>query len=240
MNLTYPEIFAARGGMYHAAMLDWPQARDAEFEGLFGRQPLVPGERLLDFPSGGFYLARYLGERARVDGFELTGGFAPGIPVGLPPVPAPGQAYDRAVCLAALHHIDDQPGFLRALAARVKPGGWLHVADVAVGSPLTQFLDGFVGRYNETGHNGMYLPADPAFFAGLGEVRHCAEVVVPWRFADEAAMLGFCALLFGLRDCPPEELRAQLHDKVGVVATGAGVELQWRLLYVDIHLPGAG
>ena len=37
MNLEYGEIFEARGGSYHRAMLGQPQARRAEFEQLFAR-----------------------------------------------------------------------------------------------------------------------------------------------------------------------------------------------------------
>lgn len=238
MNLTYPEIFAARGDLYHAAMMAWPRARDAEFDALFARRPLAPGERVLDFPSGGGYLARHLEGTARVVGYELTDGFAAGIPVGLPSREADPEPYDRAVCLAALHHIEDQPGFLRELATRVKPGGLLHVGDVPAGSPLGGFLDGFVGRYNQTGHQGLYLSPDPADYAALGEVLHCAEVATPWRFPDEAAMLGFCAQLFGLSGHDPRELLAALREQVGVDTGPDGVSLRWRLLYVDIRVPG--
>lgn len=240
MNPEYVDIFRQRGHPYHAAMLFQPHARDAEFDGLFARQPLRGGERILDIPAGGGYLARHLGAQAQVTSLEITSGFSDGIPIADPEDLEAWTGHDRAVCLAALHHFDDAPGFLSRLARCVKPGGWLHVADVAAGSPLCAFLDGFVGRYNVTGHSGHYLPRDPARLAALGEVTHCEEARCDWRFPDEARMLRFCSDLFGLLDCPPAALRDALREHVGFDAGPDGVLLHWRLLYVDVRIPHAG
>lgn len=235
MNLTYPEIFQQRGNLYHQAMLDFPEARRAEFEQLFAQCKVAPGQRVLDLPAGGGYLGRYLPPDAELLGLELTEGFGGGVSVLDPAQAWPWGRFDHVVCLAALHHIDDQPGFIGHLLDRLHPGGTLHLADVAAGSALVRFLDGFVGRYNVTGHEGSYLPHDKDFFAELGEVGRIAELPCPWEFAGEAEMLEFCAQLFGLVDCPPEALLRALRDEVGIERNGAGVRLKWRLLYVDIR-----
>ncbi len=235
MNLTYPEIFAQRGNRYHDAMLRFPGARNGEFERLFDACPVAPGARVLDLPAGGGYLARFLPADATLVSLELAEGFGGGVQVHDAQRTWPHAPFDHAVCLAALHHIPDQPSFIRGLLSTLHPGGVLHVADVAGGSPLTRFLDGFVGRYNITGHEGMYLPRDEAFFAAIGKLRRFGEFACPWRFADEAAMLDFCGSLFGLVDCPPAELRAALVDLVGFEAEDGGVRLDWRLLYADLE-----
>lgn len=236
MNPEYGDIFRQRGHPYHAAMQAFPDARGAEFEALFAASPLRDGERILDLPAGGGYLARRLGARARVTSVEITHGFHPAIPIVDPGDLSMLHGHDRATCVAALHHFEDAPAFLARLGRTVAPGGLLHIADVAAGSPLCAFLDGFVGRYNTTGHAGRYLPTEPAHYAPLGRVLRCAEVGCPWRFAHEAGLLAFCGTLFGLVDCPPAELREALQRQVGIRATQAGVELDWRLLYVDIAI----
>jgi len=235
MNLSYPEIFAQRGNRYHDAMLRFPQARNAEFERLFDACPVAAGARVLDLPAGGGYLARFLPADAQLVSLELSEGFGGGVDVHDPQRTWPHAPFDHAVCLAALHHIEDQASFIRGMLGTLHPGGVLHVADVAAGSPLTRFLDGFVGRFNITGHEGGYLPRHEAFFARIGKLRRFGEFACPWRFVDEAAMLDFCGSLFGLVDCPPAELRAALADLVGFEAEGAGVRLDWRLLYVDLE-----
>jgi SAM-dependent methyltransferase len=235
MNLTYPEIFAQRGNRYHDAMLRFPDARNAEFERLFDAGPVPAGARVLDLPAGGGYLARLLPADATLVSLELAEGFGGGVQVYDAQRTWPHAPFDHAVCLAALHHIPDQPSFIRGLLGTLHPRGVLHLADVAAGSSLVRFLDGFVGRYNITGHEGMYLPKDEAFFAALGNVRRFGELPCPWVFADEAAMLDFCGSLFGLVDCPAAELRAALADLVGFEAENGGVRLDWRLLYVDLE-----
>jgi SAM-dependent methyltransferase len=235
MNLTYPEIFAQRGNRYHDAMLRFPNARDAEFRCLFDAAPVPAKARVLDLPAGGGYLARFLPADAELVSLELSEGFGGGVDVHDPQRTWPHAPFDHAVCLAALHHIPDQPSFIRGLLGTLAPGGILHLADVPAGSSLTRFLDGFVGRYNITGHEGMYLPADEGFYASIGHLRRCAELPCPWHFANEAAMLDFCGSLFGLVDCPPAELREALADLVGFEARDGGVRLDWRLLYVDLE-----
>ena len=235
MALTYSEIFEERGSLYHRAMLEHPEARSAEFSGLFATRPLERGERVLDVPAGGGYLAQHVPAGVVVDGYELTEGFGAGIALFDPSTNGVGE-FDRAVCLAALHHIDDRRAFLKALASHVKPGGLLHVADVMHGSPLAEFLDGFVGRYNATGHQGMYIDARDSTWPEVGTVLRAEERDCPWRFPDMASLLGFASGLFGLVDCPPDELRDAMDRHVGITREAGAVLLQWRLLYVDIRL----
>jgi len=238
MNLDYADIFAVRGHRYHHAMTRVPGARRFEFARLFDRHPVLPGESLLDLPAGGGYLRAHLPEGVRTTSRELTGGFQADTEVLGPGDWALGR-FDHVVCLAALHHIEDQPGFLARLAGHVGPGGTLHVADVAAGTGLARFLDGFVGRYNETGHEGRYLDPDrlPLTDALRARVTRADEVDCPWAFADEARMLDFCANLFGLQDCPVDALRDALERDVGVDRGPDGVALRWRLLYLDVR-PG--
>jgi SAM-dependent methyltransferase len=235
----YREIFAARGDRYHAAMQRYPQARRAEFATLFAGTPVRAGQRVLDLPAGGAYLARYLPADCELVSLELSAGFGGGVDVVDDALPWRWGRFDHAVCLAALHHIEAPDRFLARLLDRLAPGGTLHLADVPAASGLARFLDGFVGRYNVTGHEGRYLRPDRDRFAALGTVLRCEDVPCPWEFADEAALLDFTGRLFGLVDCPDAALREALHELVGVRRTAQGVVLDWRLVYVDLQAPAA-
>ena len=56
----YEKIFAERGAAYHGAMCRAPAARAAEFEAAVRLAEPKRGEYLLDAPSGGGYLERYV------------------------------------------------------------------------------------------------------------------------------------------------------------------------------------
>jgi hypothetical protein len=235
VNLEYGEIFAQRGDAYHAAMLRWPEARRVEFARLFEGSAPQADQRVLDIPAGGGYLRGHLPAGVELTSLELTAGFGNDVPVHDPAQAWNHGTFDHIVCLAALHHIEDQAGFIGDLLQHLQADGTLHLADVACGSGLTRFLDGFVGRYNLTGHAGLYLPDDPAWFARLGRVVRCGELACPWTFGNEGEMLDFCGGLFGVVDCPPAALRGALQEHVGFRHEQGRVVLDWRLLYVDLQ-----
>jgi SAM-dependent methyltransferase len=232
----YGDIFDQRGNAYAQAMARWPAARDEEFAAAFRAYPVRAGERVLDVPAGGGYLrARLPG--AQVTELEFSEGFAAGIPVVSPLgdwSPVAGGPFDHAVCLAALHHISDGDALVGKLLDRLAPGGVLHLADVPAGSGIATFLDGFVGRYNQTGHAGLYRRTDAAAWARLGRVLRCEECLVPWQFASDADLAGFTARLFGLSGCSDADLLQALEREVGVERDADGVRLMWRLWYVDL------
>jgi len=60
-------------------------------------------------------------------------------------IPFPGQMFDLIVLLDVLEHLDDDAAALRALRARLKPGGWLIVS-----VPAFQFL---WSRHDEVHHH---------------------------------------------------------------------------------------
>jgi SAM-dependent methyltransferase len=193
------------------------------------------GQTLLDLPAGGGYLQAHLPRGVAVTARELTPGFDATTEV-LGSSDWDLGTFDHVVCLAALHHIDDQPGFLARLCRHVAPGGTLHLADVGAGSNLVAFLDGFVGGFNETGHQGRYLDADALpVVAGTCAASRVADVACPWEFEDDEQMLDFCNDLFGLRDCPRARLLDALERYVGVDRNGTRTALRWHLTYVDLH-----
>jgi SAM-dependent methyltransferase len=235
MNLEYAEIFEARGDMYHRAMLNHPDARAREFQQLFARIPLGEKERVVDIPSGGGYLARWLPKDAALTELELSSGFKPGNRV----VDTYGDwsvgPFDRAVCLAALHHIADQNRFVSQLVRSVRPGGIIHIADVDAATPLPAYLDGFVGRFNCTGHSGLYLTEESFQSLPGTRMRSSAVRSCVWDFASVDALLEFSNDLFGLMNCP-RRLLANALEAIGLTSGADGASLDWRLRYIDLEV----
>lgn len=234
MNLEYGDIFEARGRPYHRAMMRHPQARRREFEQLFARRPLAGGETILDLPAGGGYLQAMVPDGCVVEGYELTAGFGGEETVLDLAGSWPLGRFARVVCLAALHHIEDKARILGKLISHTAPGGVLHAADVARGSPIAAFLDDFVGRFNGTGHEGAYLDRQMFEQVEGAQIAAYEERECPWVFDSEASMLEFCTDLFGLQACPPDELLAALERYVGIAGGVNGPVLNWRLTYVDL------
>lgn len=232
VNLTYKEVFTERGATYHRAMRRYPQARRAEFERLFSRQPVETNQSVLDIPAGGGYLQYHL-PQAHLTSLELTEGFGAGVPVVSAASDWPVGRFDHVTCLAALHHIPDRGAFVEHLLRHSV--GFVHIADVSVTSPIARFLDDFVGRYNGTGHEGIYLPDRPESFGFGDRLLHYGEIDCPWRFPDEMSLLDFCADLFGMIDCPQDRLRNALADYVGISNDDDGAILNWRLTYIDLR-----
>jgi SAM-dependent methyltransferase len=248
MAIDYASVFTVRGRSYQAAMRRWPDARAQEFRQLFQNYSIQPGERLLDVPAGGGYLTRFCPPGIRVDSLEFSeafldspnasdtqgdGGDRPTVvdPLG----PWPVAPADRVICLAALHHIDPLEPFLERLAAAVRPGGLVHLADVGLGSPIAAFLDGFVDAWTPGGHRGHYRDWSRQRWPAALQPLQVEERSCPWRFRSEEDMEAFSRLLFALRGDPPGALRAALAERVGWRGDSAGVELAWRLTAVDLR-----
>ena len=215
-------------------------ARDCEFNQLFSRLPCRASERIIDAPAGGAYLQDFLhrsnpGKQPQFVNLEFTPGFSqrPSIvdPYGDWPVEL-GWA-DRAICLAASHHIVNLQALLDNFFRYTRPGGLIQLADVEPGSGIARFLDGFVDAYTPSGHRGLYRSfhdfAWPAWMTVLSVERR----LCPWWFDSESQMLHFCMNLFGLDAAALAGLRDALDRDVGIVSHGDAVALQWQLVYVD-------
>lgn len=236
----YADIFAQRGHLYHAAMASARRARDREFGQLFARTPCAAAERIIDAPAGGAYLQEYL-RRSRPDAdfeivnLEFTPGFsdAPLVvdPYGAWPVAA--QWADRAICLAASHHIVNLEGLLANFRRATRSGALIQLADVEPGSGIAGFLDAFVDRHTSTGHKGIYRDFHRFDWPEWLDVCSVETRPCPWRFESESQMFQFCLHLFGLGTTAIHLLRDALAEFVGFTAVDQGIELQWQLVYVD-------
>lgn len=235
--MDYSAIFERRGHEYHLAMQLARDARRREFELLFEAQPLDSGETLFDIPSGGGYLTDYISANVSVKGFEFSQGFAsenPAVSLLHMDQQWPIGLADRVVSLAGLHHNEAPLEVIARLKSHVKPGGWLHVADVAAGSRVGVFLNGFVDTANPMGHKGVFLPNDRSAYSPDWKITRLEIGQCPWFFQSPCEMLRFCKRMFGLRaDCDAGLLTA-LQETVGFEQIENGLKLNWELLYMDV------
>jgi SAM-dependent methyltransferase len=241
----YDAIFDQRGSLYHQAMARAPRARDAEFAQLFSHCPLQASERLIDVPSGGGYLGQFLQQSqpatpVQVVNLEFSPGFGP-TPQVVDPYgvwPLDGDCADRVVCLAATHHIQHLDKLLDNVRRVLRPGGFLHVADVRPDSGIATFLDTFVDRYTSTGHRGNYRNFACLAWPSWLEILDVQTRLCAWRFDTVRQMLLFCHSLFGLGQEAFDGLEEALRSHIGVRESESGIELLWELSYCDARSIG--
>ena len=256
MRTAYGDTFAQRGGRYERSMARSPDVRLEEFGAMLRRLRPLAGERVLDVPSGGAYLRPLLPAKVRyvavdeADQFHQAcrGRLRPGdralrAPAHQLPV---ASSSCHAVCsVAGRHPQHDRLPIYREWYRVLKPGGRVVRADVAEGSAVGAFLNGFVDRYNSQGHDGLFLSdADGAALAAAGfRDIHREDVHYHWRFRDAAHVREFCAGLFGLDRVGASGalVRTLVADLGLCVATdGSGWLLPWTLRYFAGRRPGSG
>lgn len=245
MRTAYGEVFAARGSGYERSMARNPGVRRQEFLALLERLRPVPGETILDAPSGGGYLRGYLPADVRYIAVDEAPDFhtacgsrsLPGDESFLAPCQAVplGDASVDAVCsLAGLHHLPQRAPVYAEWFRMLRPGGRVVLADVAEGSAVAGFLNGFVDRYNSRGHAGSFLAGhDHAALreAGFAEVTG-EEVHYHWQFRSLEHVTGFCLDLFGLdRAGAAAALCSTLRQELGLHRCN-GWRLSWSLRYL--------
>jgi SAM-dependent methyltransferase len=196
MNKTYQDLFDVRGSSYDGAMQRYPQAREQEFAQVVSAVPLQPGMVVADVPAGGGYLRAYLPAGCQWLGHEPCAGFtqhgaASGQGKPWLPLPWCDAAVDVVISLAGVHHVDDKRPLWAELWRVVKPGGHLVLSDVAAGTPVARFLDGYVVRTTARAMKGVTwtsrrcgswpMPAGCSSAMACSAFTGCLRSARPWR-----------------------------------------------------------
>lgn len=234
----YRDIFELRGRLYHQAMREFPDARASEFLSIIREAGITPGMTVVDVPSGGAYLSRYL-DNVELVGLETSQTFAQLATARTSNVllykdnrfPLKDACADRALSIAGLHHVRDKCGVFSEMRRILKPGGRVLVADVAADSFVRSFLDDFVGNYCETGHSGWYFDAGTRaelHDAGLNIISE-KRLDYLWCAPDMSRLATFCKLLFGMVHAETGTVADGISDYLGIRESGDQVGLNWQL-----------
>ncbi|MEQ9402109.1 MAG: methyltransferase domain-containing protein [Cyclobacteriaceae bacterium] len=231
----YEEIFSKRGKSYHAAMAQFPRARDEEFETATGYLNNKPTSILLDIPAGGGYLKKYIDRDIQYLAYDFSGEFDDNH-TGVAKcreakIDLHSESVDEIISLAALHHVVDKVGFFKEMFRVLKPGGQFVIGDVVEESRIASFLNGFLDKWNSMGHNGSFINAD----TDISLLNQCGFSTsfelksFHWSFANEAESLEFFRKLFYLDLNPSDDLLMREIESLGVLRTKNGYCVEWSL-----------
>ena len=234
----YEDIFRLRGSLYHQAMELYPDARADEFHSVINQAHITPGVTVVDVPSGGGYISRYLDD-VNLIGLEVTPVFAQlaaarqqnVVLYGDDHYPLRDAAVDRVLSIAGLHHVRNKVPVFSEMCRIVKPSGRAVIADVAEDSAVRRFLDEFVDRYSETGHSGWYFNDHTR--SELRAAGFCLQedrlLNYRWSAPDIDQLADFCRLLFGLVRADVGTVAAGIRDYLDIRSVDGRVGMQWQL-----------
>jgi SAM-dependent methyltransferase len=233
----YQLIFQKRANDYHYAMQKYPNARDNEFESLISTVDFSRIKKVLDVPSGGGYLKRYLPKNIELNSADFSEGFTnENIQLVKPTeFPYADNSFDLVLSLSGMHHLNDVPKFVNECLRVVKEKGSFIFSDVKKGSPVDFFLNEFVNEYNSLGHNGVFFSEN-----SFEEFPFLQEKMVrtqykqyPFLFKNKAEMIYFFSLFFGLDKANEALIYDGICDILGVKATPNGLEVGWGLIQFE-------
>lgn len=234
---NYEEVFELRGSRYDKAMREHPNARSEEFEQIISRACLKGKETVADVPAGGGYLKAYLPDNCLWLGHEPCSSFTghantTALNNKLLPLTWENGSVDVALSLAGVHHLEDKRPLFAEIHRVVKRKGCFVLSDVAGHSPVAHFLDDYVGKYNSTGHNGMFLHDDTLIeLSETGwNINTSEQVKFYWKFVDLEEMEVFCNDLFDINKSETGQTTKAIKKYLSVKELSNGyVGMNWSL-----------
>jgi cyclopropane fatty-acyl-phospholipid synthase-like methyltransferase len=243
MFTAYRDIFQKRGHLYHQAMTLYPQARREEFHHVVRMADMKEGEIVCDAPSGGGYLKSFVDRTVSLLHIETSEVFADlcldngasKVLLGtLEDIPIKTGSVDKAISLAALHHVDEKERFFSEAYRILRQGGTFTLADVLAQSAVSEFLDDFVNEHNTMGHTGNYIHAktqEELAQSGFLIVE-ASPVPFHWEFDSPQAMGRFCHMLFGIDKADTAQVVEGIRKHVGYSVESNACRMNWELCFI--------
>ena len=233
----YQKIFEKRANDYHWAMQKYPDVRSYEFESLIGNTDFSNIKNILDIPSGGGYLKKYLPENIELISADFSEGFTnENIQLVNPTqFTYPDNSFDLVLSLSGLHHLNDVPKFVNECLRVLKQNGSFIFSDVKKDTAVDIFLNEFVNEYNSLGHNGIFFTED-----SFNEFPLLQQKIIrtqynqyPFLFKDKSDMLCFFSYFFGLDKANENTIYDGIRDILGIKSTENGLEVDWGLIQFE-------
>lgn len=242
-KLSYKEIFNNRADSYHKAMLDWPEARNQEFEAILEGLDIRAQDVVVDLPSGGGYLSWYIPDCVlhHVETSELFAELChskspyPLHIAELNQLPFADNSVDFVLSLAGLHHTENKTELFNEVFRILKPGGQFVLADAAKNSVTARFLDGWMANHNSMGHNGWYFDqnTEKQLIAANLESIQVEDKNYYWLYDNPAEAAKYCKLMFGIDLAEIDEIEKALHQHLGFEQYGDATGLKWQLRFIS-------
>ena len=233
----YQKIFIKRANDYHYAMQKYPDVRSYEFESLISTTDFSSIKKVLDIPSGGAYLKKYLPKNIELISADFSEGFTnENIQLVNPTqFSYSDNSFDLVLSLSGLHHLDDVPKFVHECLRILKKNGSFIFSDVKRDSPVDFFLNEFVNKYNSLGHNGVFFSENSfSEFPLLQEkIIRTQYYQYPFVFRDKSEMLTFFSFFFGLDKANENIIYDGIRDILGINSTEDGIEVDWGLIQFE-------
>jgi SAM-dependent methyltransferase len=232
----YQKIFEKRANDYHYAMQKYPDVRSYEFESLIGSTDFSNIKNVLDIPSGGGYLKKYLPKNIELISADFSEGFTNDyIQLANPTqFSYPDNSFDLVLSLSGLHHLNDVPKFVNECLRVLKHNGSFIFSDVKKDTAVDFFLNDFVNKYNSLGHNGIFFTENSFNDLPLQEkIIRTQYNQYPFLFKDKSDMLCFFSSFFGLDKANEDIIYDGIRDILGVKSTENGLEVDWGLIQFE-------
>jgi ubiquinone/menaquinone biosynthesis C-methylase UbiE len=242
---SYKDIFNKRADSYHKAMLQWPNARNEEFQALLEDLNISNEHKVVDIPAGGGYLSWYI-KQAQIHHIETSQVFAqlchsksphPLTICELNQLPFDDNSIDYVLSLAGLHHTEDKSDLFQQINRILKPGGHCILADARKGSKTAIFLDGWMAQNNSMGHKGWYfdqLTEDELASSGLS-ISKVESKDYHWNFASITQAAKYCQLMFGIDKASLCEIEEALMEHLGGITEETSFSLNWQLEFISCY-----
>jgi len=245
MFATYKEIFDVRAHKYHLAMKLAPSARDEEFLNsiavLKTQKNLKKDDVIIDIPSGGCYLKKYLPSEINYIACEESESFIKqseydkNIQVEyfqdnlLTQIKS--NSIDALFSIAGLHHNPNLKKLFTEISRVLRRDSFAVIADVCKGSKQDYFLNQFVDQNSSFGHKGMFIDEKIIDDLKASFLEVIADEICEyyWHFVDEEKMVLFCRNLFGIDKASDEKILEAIKSYLGVKYVEGKVSMNWSL-----------
>lgn len=233
----YQQIFQKRANDYHYAMQKYPNARDNEFESLISTVDFSRIKNVLDVPSGGGYLKKYLPKNIELISADFSEGFTNQEIQLVNPTQFSycDNSFDLVLSLSGLHHLNDVPKFVNECLRVLKENGSFIFSDVKKDTAVDFFLNEFVNKYNSLGHNGMFFTENSFndFPLLQQKIVRTQYNQYPFVFKDKSEMICFFSHFFGLDKANENIIYDGICDILGITTTENNLEVNWGLIQFE-------